>query len=46
MGRAEAFAMQNPPALSFIDGVGNGLGYALGYISAYSLIGVSVVILH
>jgi Na+-transporting NADH:ubiquinone oxidoreductase subunit D len=29
MGRAEAFAMQNPPKLSFIDGVGNGLGYAL-----------------
>ncbi len=28
MGRAEAFAMQNKPALSFIDGVGNGLGYA------------------
>jgi len=29
MGRAEGFAMQNPPILSFIDGVGNGLGYAL-----------------
>ncbi|MHA7836896.1 MAG: NADH:ubiquinone reductase (Na(+)-transporting) subunit D [bacterium] len=29
MGRAEAFAMQNPPALSFIDGVGNGLGYSV-----------------
>jgi len=29
MGRAEAFAMQNPPALSFIDGVGNGLGYGV-----------------
>ncbi len=29
MGRAEAFAMQNPPGKSFIDGVGNGLGYAL-----------------
>jgi Na+-transporting NADH:ubiquinone oxidoreductase subunit D len=29
MGRAEAYAMQNPPKLSFIDGVGNGLGYAL-----------------
>lgn len=27
MGRAEAFAMQNPPALSFLDGIGNGLGY-------------------
>jgi len=29
MGRAEAFAMQNPPKLSFIDGLGNGFGYAL-----------------
>ena len=29
MGRAEAFASQNPPGLSFLDGVGNGLGYGL-----------------
>jgi Na+-transporting NADH:ubiquinone oxidoreductase subunit D len=29
MGRAEAFAMKNPPLPSFIDGVGNGLGYSL-----------------
>ena len=29
MGRAEAFAMQNPPAMSIVDGIGNGLGYAL-----------------
>ena len=28
MGRAEAFAMKNPPLLSFLDGIGNGLGYA------------------
>ena len=27
MGRAEANAMQNPPSLSLIDGIGNGLGY-------------------
>ncbi|WP_104201865.1 NADH:ubiquinone reductase (Na(+)-transporting) subunit D [Billgrantia saliphila] len=27
MGRAEGFAMQNSPGLSFLDGVGNGLGY-------------------
>ena len=27
MGRAEAYAMQNPPGLSLIDGLGNGLGY-------------------
>ena len=29
MGRAEGYAMQNPPGLAFLDGVGNGLGYAL-----------------
>ncbi|SET32894.1 NADH:ubiquinone reductase (Na(+)-transporting) subunit D [Paracoccus homiensis] len=29
MGRAEAFAMKNPPFASFVDGVGNGLGYGL-----------------
>ncbi len=28
MGRAEAFAMQNPPHMSFLDGIGNGLGYS------------------
>ena len=28
MGRAEAFAMKNGPLLSFLDGVGNGMGYA------------------
>lgn len=29
MGRAEAFAMKNPPVISFFDGIGNGLGYSL-----------------
>ena len=29
MGRAEAFAMQTPPGLSSVDGVGNGLGYSI-----------------
>jgi len=29
MGRAEAFAMQNPPMISFLDGIGNGLGYSV-----------------
>ncbi len=29
MGRAEAFAMKNPPVLSFMDGIGNGLGYSV-----------------
>jgi Na+-transporting NADH:ubiquinone oxidoreductase subunit D len=28
MGRAEAFAMKNPPIPSFVDGIGNGLGYS------------------
>ena len=28
MGRAEAFAMQNSPVASFLDGIGNGLGYS------------------
>lgn len=29
MGRAEAFAMKNPPGISFLDGIGNGLGYGV-----------------
>lgn len=29
MGRAEAFALQNPPLLSIVDGAANGLGYAV-----------------
>ena len=29
MGRAEGFAMKNGVALSFMDGLGNGLGYSL-----------------
>ena len=29
LGRAEAFAMKNPPGVSFLDGIGNGLGYSL-----------------
>ncbi len=37
MGRAEAYAMQNPPLLSFIDGIGNGLGYSM------ILIGLGVI---
>lgn len=52
MGRAEAFAMKNPPVASFIDGVGNGLGYGLilmlvGFIrelfGAGSLFGITVL---
>jgi Na+-transporting NADH:ubiquinone oxidoreductase subunit D len=33
MGRAEAFAMQNPPWISFLDGIGNGLGYSVVLIA-------------
>jgi Na+-transporting NADH:ubiquinone oxidoreductase subunit D len=29
LGRAEGFAMKNPPGLSFLDVVGNGLGYSI-----------------
>ncbi|MBF7075023.1 NADH:ubiquinone reductase (Na(+)-transporting) subunit D [Glaciecola sp. MH2013] len=28
MGRAEAYAMKSPPGMSFLDGLGNGLGYS------------------
>ena len=27
MGRAETFAMANPPGRSFVDGIANGIGY-------------------
>ncbi len=33
MGRAEAFAMKNPPIPSFFDGIGNGLGYSAVLLS-------------
>ena len=29
MGRAEAFAMKEPPLESFVDGLGNGMGYGV-----------------
>jgi Na+-transporting NADH:ubiquinone oxidoreductase subunit D len=37
MGRAEAFAMKNPPGISFLDGIGNGLGYSVVLITVGSL---------
>jgi Na+-transporting NADH:ubiquinone oxidoreductase subunit D len=37
MGRAEAYAMANPPIPSFLDGIGNGLGYSA------ILIGVAII---
>ncbi|WP_028670009.1 NADH:ubiquinone reductase (Na(+)-transporting) subunit D [Saccharospirillum impatiens] len=52
MGRAEAFAMQNPPGLSFMDGVGNGLGYSVvllfvavirEFLGSGSLFGVEIL---
>jgi len=52
MGRAEAFAMKNPPLPSFIDGLGNGLGYSVMLIAvavcrellgAGKLFGVSIL---
>ncbi|MDL0430011.1 NADH:ubiquinone reductase (Na(+)-transporting) subunit D [Marinobacter sp. TBZ242] len=52
MGRAEGFAMKNGPWLSFLDGVGNGLGYSVLLIfvaffrellGAGSLFGVSLM---
>jgi len=33
MGRAEAFALQNSPWASFVDGIGNGLGYSFVLIA-------------
>ncbi len=52
MGRAEAYAMQNPPMMSFLDGVGNGLGYSMilmmvatirEFFGAGSLFGIEVL---
>ncbi len=52
MGRAEAFAMKEPPFESFVDGLGNGLGYSVvlltvGFIrelfGAGTLFGVEVL---
>ena len=52
MGRAEAFAMKNPPVPSFLDGLGNGLGYSFVLIvvgvvrelfGAGSLMGIEIV---
>lgn len=37
MGRVEAFALQNPPWPSFLDGLGNSLGYSLVLIVVSSL---------
>ena len=52
MGRAEGFAMKNPPGISFLDGFGNGLGYSVVLIfvgtlrelfGSGSLVGVKIL---
>jgi Na+-transporting NADH:ubiquinone oxidoreductase subunit D len=52
MGRTEGYALQNPPVASFIDGIGNGLGYSfillvVGFIrelfGAGKLFGISII---
>ena len=52
MGRLEAFAMQNGPWPSFLDGLGNGLGYAIilvivGFVrellGSGSLLGIQII---
>jgi len=37
MGRAEAFALQNPPFKSLLDGLGNGLGYSLVLVTVAAI---------
>jgi Na+-transporting NADH:ubiquinone oxidoreductase subunit D len=37
MGRLEAYALQNPPGMSFLDGLGNGLGYSAVLLSIASV---------
>jgi len=52
MGRAEAFALKNPPLASLVDGIGNGIGYSVlllivGFfrelLGAGKLFGVSIL---
>ncbi|MCL1127056.1 NADH:ubiquinone reductase (Na(+)-transporting) subunit D [Shewanella surugensis] len=52
MGRAEAYAMKTPPMMSFMDGIGNGLGYgailmAVGFVRELfgngSLFGIEIL---
>jgi len=37
MGRAEAYALKNPPGMSFLDGIGNALGYSFVLIVVGSI---------
>ena len=52
MGRAEAYALQNPPMMSLLDGIGNGLGYstillAVGFVrelfGSGKLFGITII---
>ena len=43
MGRLEAFALGNGPWESFLDGIGNGLGYAIILIIVGFLLGFQVI---
>ena len=49
MGRAEAFALQNPPVVSMVDGFANGLGYAIvlaGIGTIRELLGAGTILGH
>jgi len=55
LGRTEAFALKNPPLLSLLDGIGNGLGYglillAVGFVrellGSGKLLGFTILRLH
>lgn len=55
MGRIEAYALQNGPWASFLDGIGNGLGYAMilvivGFVrellGSGSLFGFKIILTH
>jgi len=52
MGRTEAYALKNPPIQSFVDGIGNGLGYSFILITlavfrellgAGKLLGITII---
>lgn len=55
LGRTEAFAMKNSPVISFVDGIGNGIGYSLvliivgvfrELIGSGKLVGMTIMPLH
>ena len=49
LGRAESFAMHHPPLASLLDGIGNGLGYALilvAFATVRELLGAGTLLAH